>query len=394
MPRGNRRGLFHHGLRPERTQGDFPQARRERGLAERWALENDRDPQLLGAILRGLDEAPGFLAGDTPIPPEAPLPRLDQRDVTLAATLVQWLGTNVGFSFLAEALEDAGYSIVETDWVRRARDQTSELARLREQVGTLRNERDFQEARFRDAFAQFDPSLGRQIRTIRQPDYRSESGNFSLAVEASMNALPIPMDRTPAVVPADLTPAAPVTVREGEPGYAALREELRIPADWPVRGVVVTPLQLARALEREQQQADGRTASARRPPVMTFDSEGGSVTIQPGEAGYQVLAERYVPRRTDGVRYPLVVTRAELRDAVAMERRALEAAGANPSEVMSIMGSESRRGIENRNAARRATEGAGGRHVETLNQRLGFPAELGPGPGDADDDDPFGDGAP
>lgn len=38
-----------------------------------------------------------------------------KREAEVAATLVQWLATNVGFSFLAEALSEAGYTLVATE---------------------------------------------------------------------------------------------------------------------------------------------------------------------------------------------------------------------------------------------------------------------------------------
>lgn len=40
---------------------------------------------------------------------------VSHRDATLAATLMQWLGTSVGFCFLEVALRDCGYKIVQKD---------------------------------------------------------------------------------------------------------------------------------------------------------------------------------------------------------------------------------------------------------------------------------------
>lgn len=42
------------------------------------------------------------------------VPGCTQRDATVAATMMQWLGSPVGFNFLNKALADAGYKIVET----------------------------------------------------------------------------------------------------------------------------------------------------------------------------------------------------------------------------------------------------------------------------------------
>lgn len=40
---------------------------------------------------------------------------LEQQEATTAATVIQWLGSNVGWSFLQEALESCGYKIVTKD---------------------------------------------------------------------------------------------------------------------------------------------------------------------------------------------------------------------------------------------------------------------------------------
>ena len=38
---------------------------------------------------------------------------INERDRMIVATVIQWLGSNVGFSFLHETLKDFGYIIVE-----------------------------------------------------------------------------------------------------------------------------------------------------------------------------------------------------------------------------------------------------------------------------------------
>lgn len=43
---------------------------------------------------------------------------INKRDAFVAATVIQWLGTNCGFSFLRECLAKAGYSIVSTNEAR------------------------------------------------------------------------------------------------------------------------------------------------------------------------------------------------------------------------------------------------------------------------------------
>ncbi|MFZ2763589.1 MAG: hypothetical protein WAX80_00915 [Minisyncoccia bacterium] len=41
-----------------------------------------------------------------------------QRDARVSATVVQWLGTNCGFSFLVSCLKEAGYKVVEKETER------------------------------------------------------------------------------------------------------------------------------------------------------------------------------------------------------------------------------------------------------------------------------------
>lgn len=65
----------------------------ERVFAERWIHENTRHQ---GGILNAL------------MPPTL---RVSQRDAHVAATVVQWLGTNVGYGFLLECLRRAGEEV-------------------------------------------------------------------------------------------------------------------------------------------------------------------------------------------------------------------------------------------------------------------------------------------
>jgi len=74
----------------------------ERAFAEQWRAENDQGyhehrPRSLPDML--MKNMPGF---------ELPLTRRERR---LVATMIQWLGSNVGFCFLQEALGRDGYRI-------------------------------------------------------------------------------------------------------------------------------------------------------------------------------------------------------------------------------------------------------------------------------------------
>lgn len=66
--------------------------------ADAWAEDREFGTPVLAATLSNLDMLP-----------------MSQRDATLAATLIQWLGTKVGFCFLESALGRCGYKSVRED---------------------------------------------------------------------------------------------------------------------------------------------------------------------------------------------------------------------------------------------------------------------------------------
>lgn len=85
-----------------RTKGAHAQAKRERGFAKQWRHENDlgyhkTNPRSLADML--MANEPGF---------ELPLSSRERRTVS---TVIQWLGSSVGFDFLNLALKRAGYRI-------------------------------------------------------------------------------------------------------------------------------------------------------------------------------------------------------------------------------------------------------------------------------------------
>ncbi len=104
-------GLVHRGLAYTRTaQATGPVSRRELQFAQAWQRENLRQSGLTGALdamLRAQDES-GLTSRDAP----RPVP-LDQNAATIAATAMQWLGSAQGFQYLADALEAAGYRLVD-----------------------------------------------------------------------------------------------------------------------------------------------------------------------------------------------------------------------------------------------------------------------------------------
>lgn len=105
-------GFVHKGVLFRRTQDDCHHGRMEKAFAEHWDREQKPKAYVnygvgaLAWIVTGRFEKNIFGHDWTPHPEE-----LTQRDATVAASVVQWLGTNVGFCFLEETLRDAGYRI-------------------------------------------------------------------------------------------------------------------------------------------------------------------------------------------------------------------------------------------------------------------------------------------
>ena len=87
-----------HSYRRTRWQGD-PLGNREKILADMWERENDP------VAMRGTNGGWGILSA---LLREHPT----QRDAFVAATIIQWLGTNVGFCFLVKMIEAMGYGRV------------------------------------------------------------------------------------------------------------------------------------------------------------------------------------------------------------------------------------------------------------------------------------------
>ena len=106
--------LEHTGLHIDRTE----HSERERAFAEAWRKENEQSSyrQLLDALLlvQTTPDDPDAQRGDDGLGityTKRPLGHATPRDAVVAATVVQWLGSNVGFDFLQEALRAAGYRI-------------------------------------------------------------------------------------------------------------------------------------------------------------------------------------------------------------------------------------------------------------------------------------------
>lgn len=86
---------------------------REKVFADRWRKEHEWQDlaQLLACRpLRPGERQPFFWGMHTPV-----AFFLTYRERVLCATVIQWLGSNVGFDFLRRCLERCGYRIVKMD---------------------------------------------------------------------------------------------------------------------------------------------------------------------------------------------------------------------------------------------------------------------------------------
>lgn len=92
--------LVHRGLHHVRTLHDLQYRDREReaAFAGAWESANPNDPNGLTALPPLLSEL---------------IPGCTQEQASAAATVVQWLGTTVGFEFIEQALATAGYAVVD-----------------------------------------------------------------------------------------------------------------------------------------------------------------------------------------------------------------------------------------------------------------------------------------
>ena len=92
----------------------------EKAFADQWKAENELHDILQGLFRDGYDHVLSINA----------------RDAFVVATVIQWLGTNVGRGFLWSALQRVGYVVVsEKTWADyRPRTARTELQRLLKEV--------------------------------------------------------------------------------------------------------------------------------------------------------------------------------------------------------------------------------------------------------------------
>lgn len=104
--RKRRKKVTHRSNHYYRTKIKDAIGRREKIFARAWEKENQLIQRFtFGGICSKLDEL--MVQNNCLIP-------VSQEAATAAATVVQWLGTNIGFTFLETTLREAGYNIVQT----------------------------------------------------------------------------------------------------------------------------------------------------------------------------------------------------------------------------------------------------------------------------------------
>jgi hypothetical protein len=106
----------HQGLRTDRLRGGLA----ERIYAEEWAKKNTRSSWINH----------GCTALELILTPAGKLPRpVSQRDATIAATVIQWLGTNCGHAFLQETEQRIEDERQRLAWEQRERAEAELAAR-------------------------------------------------------------------------------------------------------------------------------------------------------------------------------------------------------------------------------------------------------------------------
>lgn len=92
--------IRHVGIYANRMRVQCEQSIREAAFAEAWELENSRtySTNILASLLCTESGKNTIVRDLTPI------------EATAVATVIQWLGTNVGWCFLCQCIKKAGYS--------------------------------------------------------------------------------------------------------------------------------------------------------------------------------------------------------------------------------------------------------------------------------------------
>jgi hypothetical protein len=107
--------LVHVGLSADRIQ--HPSGYREKAFAEAWQRANERKGLHSEGVLQGLmyvTQASEVWMGHPANRRGHYAEVITQRDARIVATVVQWLGTNVGWCWLEDAVKACGYELKPT----------------------------------------------------------------------------------------------------------------------------------------------------------------------------------------------------------------------------------------------------------------------------------------
>lgn len=104
------------GLGANRLKYDCHSTERELAFAQHWAQKQELQ-HILHLLMRETceqedEDCSGREFGNYY---KYPLNTPDERDERMSQTLMQWLGTNVGFSFVCESLKQCGYEVIEVN---------------------------------------------------------------------------------------------------------------------------------------------------------------------------------------------------------------------------------------------------------------------------------------
>ncbi len=142
----------HVGLHASRMDHPCASTTREKAFSDQWKKENGQEnswdsssQSVLNGILYNRLATPKEFSTFGEIQDGS----ATQREATIAATLVQWLGTNCGWDFVRLALKAAGYEMVP---VSERENREKEVSGIRQEIKVLRERK----ARVRELEAEVD----------------------------------------------------------------------------------------------------------------------------------------------------------------------------------------------------------------------------------------------
>ena len=120
------------GFRYYRTKfknplNDVDWINREAVFSKKWQKENKTNK-----LLQRL-----FITNDGPWR-SCEATNITNRDKVIAATVIQWLGTNVGFCWLCETLAMCGLSVVKTDDIKLKRNEINRLKEIEKEFNKIK----------------------------------------------------------------------------------------------------------------------------------------------------------------------------------------------------------------------------------------------------------------